>query len=182
MRARLFYAFGLILAGCGSGPVHHPSDGGAIDFAGGVDFAMPPDMAQTIPRNGLVGEWLFAGNTRDTSGNGFDGTDNGAALTKDRSGHVNAALFFNGIDAYVSITDADLLDLAGSYTVSAWVRADALNANAGIVSKYSSIGSQGFTLRLSDQTPYAVVHFDEASRHITLAGGLQLDTGNWHPL
>ncbi len=39
-----------------------------------------------VPTNGLVGWWPFNGNANDESGNGNNGTVNGASLTSDRFG------------------------------------------------------------------------------------------------
>ena len=49
-----------------------------------------------VPTNGLVGYWPFNGNANDESGNGNNGTVNGATLTADRFGDGNKAYeFFN---------------------------------------------------------------------------------------
>ena len=58
-------------------------------------------MAQVpsyVPTNGLVGYWPFNGNANDESGNGNNGTVNGATLTTDRFGNVNNAYSFDGSD------------------------------------------------------------------------------------
>ena len=44
-----------------------------------------------VPTNGLVGYWPFNGNANDESGNGNNGTVNGATLTTDRFGNSNSA-------------------------------------------------------------------------------------------
>lgn len=49
-----------------------------------------------VPSNGLVGWWPFNGNANDESGNGNNGTVNGATLTTDRFGVGNKAFSFNG--------------------------------------------------------------------------------------
>ncbi len=49
-----------------------------------------------VPTNGLVGWWPFNGNANDESGNGNNGTVNGAALTTDRFGVASKAYSFNG--------------------------------------------------------------------------------------
>jgi hypothetical protein len=53
-------------------------------------------VAQTIPSyvptNGLVGYWPFNGNANDESGNGNNGTVNGATLTSDRNGNTHIVL------------------------------------------------------------------------------------------
>ncbi|MDG1176359.1 MAG: right-handed parallel beta-helix repeat-containing protein, partial [Flavobacteriales bacterium] len=54
-----------------------------------------------LPSNlqtGLVGYWPFCGNANDESGNGNNGTINGATLTTDRFGNVNSAYDFLGRD------------------------------------------------------------------------------------
>ena len=55
-----------------------------------------------VPTSGLVGWWPFNGNANDESGNGNNGTVNGATLTTDRLGNVNAAYSFDGIDDFIS--------------------------------------------------------------------------------
>ena len=49
-----------------------------------------------VPTNGLVGYWPFNGNANDESGNGNNGTVNGATLTADRNGNLNKAYNFGG--------------------------------------------------------------------------------------
>ena len=62
-------------------------------------------MAQVpsyVPTNGLVGWWPFNGNANDESGNGNNGTVNGATLTADRFGNANSAYSFDGVDDYIN--------------------------------------------------------------------------------
>jgi hypothetical protein len=47
-----------------------------------------------LPREGMLAEYLFAGDATDTSGNGNDGTVNGAMLTADRFGNDESCLLF----------------------------------------------------------------------------------------
>ncbi len=49
-----------------------------------------------VPTSGLVGWWPFNGNANDESGNGNNGTVNGATLTADRFGNANSAYYFSG--------------------------------------------------------------------------------------
>jgi hypothetical protein len=58
-------------------------------------FAQVPSY---VPTNGLVGWWPFNGNANDESGNGNNGTVNGATLTTDRLGIVNNAFDFNAFN------------------------------------------------------------------------------------
>jgi hypothetical protein len=60
----------------------------------------------TLPanlQNGLVGYWPFCGNANDASGNGNNGTVNGATLTTDRFGNSNGAYSFNGVNNNINL-------------------------------------------------------------------------------
>ena len=81
----------------------------------------PPSLWQ-----GLVAYYPFNGNANDASGNGNNGTVNGAVLTTDRLGASNAAYSFNGSNS--SITFASLpLAQVDNWTISAWVNPASLN-------------------------------------------------------
>ncbi len=61
-------------------------------------------MAQVpsyVPTNGLVGYWPFNGNANDESGNGNNGTNNGAILTTDRYGNANSAYGLSTLNDYI---------------------------------------------------------------------------------
>ncbi|MFN5317593.1 MAG: LamG-like jellyroll fold domain-containing protein [Bacteroidia bacterium] len=85
----------------------------------------PPTTCNPLPsnlQNGLVGYWPFCGNANDESGNGNNGTVNGATLTEDRFGNANAAYSFDGNGNYVSIADNnDLLLENTDFSISAWI-------------------------------------------------------------
>ena len=69
-------------------------------------------MAQVpsyVPTNGLVGYWPFNGNPNDESGNGNNGTVNGATLTTDRNGVANKAYSFDGND-WIQVADNNNLN------------------------------------------------------------------------
>ena len=54
-------------------------------------------------QSGLVGHYTFSGNAQDSSGNGNNGTVNGATLTTDRCGIPNSAYSFNFTDTFFFI-------------------------------------------------------------------------------
>jgi hypothetical protein len=56
---------------------------------------MAQNVPNYVPTNGLVGWWSFNGNANDESGNGNNGTVNGATLTSDRNNQINNAQKFN---------------------------------------------------------------------------------------
>lgn len=80
--------------------------------------------------NSLMGWWPFNGNANDESGNGNNGTVNGATMTIDRYGNVNSAYYFDGIDDNI-ITNS-FANLSGDFTFSCWVKSDD-NSNQVIV-------------------------------------------------
>ncbi len=59
-----------------------------------------------VPTSGLVGWWPFNGNANDESGNGNNGTVNGATLTTDRFGVANKAYGFDGVNDYIIINNS----------------------------------------------------------------------------
>ncbi|MFZ4680660.1 MAG: LamG-like jellyroll fold domain-containing protein [Flavobacterium sp.] len=79
-------------------------------------FAQVPSY---VPTNGLVGYWPFNGNANDESGNGNNGTVNGATLTTDRLGASNSAYSFNGNGQYIQAPNQSL---QGSVTFSGWYK------------------------------------------------------------
>jgi len=68
----------------------------------GFTTASMTQVPNYVPSNGLVGWWPFNGNANDESGNGNNGTVNGATLTADRFGISNMAYSFDGINDYIS--------------------------------------------------------------------------------
>jgi len=78
-------------------------------------------MAQVpnyVPTNDLVGWWPFNGNANDESGNGNNGTVNGATLTSDRNGNAKNAFNFNRN----SITLLNYPQFSGSWSISLWYK------------------------------------------------------------
>lgn len=66
---------------------------------------------------GLAAHYPFNGNANDASGNGNDGTVNGATLTADRFGNANSAYSFDGASDYIqcvsNITNIDTITISG---------------------------------------------------------------------
>ena len=74
--------------------------------------------------DGLVAYYPFNGNANDESGNGNNGTVNGATLTTDRFGKVNSAYSFDG-SCYIK--GAANKFPTGERTISLWFYSDALD-------------------------------------------------------
>lgn len=71
---------------------------------------------------GLVAYFPFNGNADDESGNGHNGTVNGAVLSTDRFGNANKAFSFDGINDYISIAPSSLVDKDTAVTLSFWLK------------------------------------------------------------
>jgi len=82
-----------------------------------------------IPTNGLVAYYPFSGNAIDSSGNGNNGTVNGATLTNDRFGKANSAYSFNGSSNFISLKSNYIQDFSSKFTISVWVNESYLNPN-----------------------------------------------------
>ena len=83
-----------------------------------TSFAQVPNY---VPTNGLVGWWPFNGNANDESGNGNNGSINGAILTTDRNGVVNQAYSFDGVNQSISINHSVSLNFSNTYSIDYWV-------------------------------------------------------------
>jgi hypothetical protein len=90
-------------------------------------------IAQTapsyLPTNGLVGWWPFNGNANDESGNGNNGTVNGATLTTDRFGNAGKAYSFDGTSNYIDgqfLTP--ILTTGNGLTFATWVNFPIINS------------------------------------------------------
>jgi len=72
-----------------------------------------------LPNNGLVGYWPFNGNANDESGNGNNGTVNGAKLTSDRFGNENQSYLFNGTTDNIVMINK-FFNIGQNFTLSEW--------------------------------------------------------------
>jgi hypothetical protein len=95
----------------------------AISFVTATQAQTVPNY---VPTNGLVGWWPFNGNANDESGNGNNGTVNGATLTTDRFGNTGKAYSFDGTNNYISLQNAFFNGSTNvsSYTFSGWFNAN----------------------------------------------------------
>ena len=83
--------------------------------------------------DGLVAYYPFNGNANDESGNGNNGTVNGATLTTDRTGNSNSSYGFN-VSGYIVVSDSNTLDLTTSTTFSLWIN-NYGNVESNVLSK-----------------------------------------------
>ena len=96
-----------------------------------LGFSQAPNY---VPANGLVGWWPFNGNADDESGNGNNGSNNGATLTTDRNGVVDKAYSFDGIDDKIIITAQTSIPQQSNYTASLWFKSAISDYNGAFIS------------------------------------------------
>jgi len=126
-----------------------------------LDWSTGAKRAQAAPSDGLVAAYGFSegsgATTADASGNGNSGTLSGAGWTA--AGHSGNALSFNGSGAFVDLGNGATLQLSGSMTVSAWIRAAAFPFDdAAVVSKRTS-SKVGFQLDTTIDTGPRTIGF-----------------------
>ncbi|MCP4711003.1 MAG: hypothetical protein GY869_20455, partial [Planctomycetes bacterium] len=77
----------------------------------------------------LVAYYPFNGNANDESGNGNNGTVNGASLTKDRFGSADRAYGFDGADDYIDFEILDAVDISRPLSIGCFLNAGSLPAS-----------------------------------------------------
>ncbi|MFN5294589.1 MAG: LamG-like jellyroll fold domain-containing protein, partial [Flavobacteriales bacterium] len=105
------------------------------------------------------GYWPFCGNANDESGNGNDGTVNGATLTEDRFGNANAAYGFDGVDDYINCGNNDALNL-NNFSISVWHKLNdlpqsAIDENVLVVKSDYNPGTLGYRIAASSEPQVA---------------------------
>ena len=129
-----------------------------------VDNSVPP------PPTALVGAWSFDAGTgttaADATGKGHTGTISGA--TWSATGRNGGALSFDGVNDWVTVADANDLDLSNGMTLSAWVNPTGAGADWQTVLLKETPGFMVYAL-------YADTDTARPSGHVVI-GGSDLDT------
>jgi hypothetical protein len=112
---------------------------------------------------GLVAYYPFNNNANDESGNGNNGTVNGAVLTADRFGNPESAYDFNGTTNYISIPHSSTLNLTGSYSFSVWIyQRTAVPHGLRIIDKSTGGSCNGWNLDTYDNSTGRRIRMDIA--------------------
>lgn len=134
-----------------------------------------------LPITGLVAFYSFSGNAEDTSGNGNDGTVEGAALKHDRYGNPNSAYQFDGVDDRIVILDNEDFTVS-DVTISAWVLTTNKSDYKHIISCYgTNTVDQWYNLYLNSGSGMPQWQVDPGSGSPPIATGTtDLADGAWH--
>jgi hypothetical protein len=148
-----------------------------------ISFAQVPNY---VPTNGLVGWWPFNGNANDESGNGNNGTVNGATLTSDRNGVANSAYSFDGVNDHI-------IGLSNSFptnqrTVSVWFFSNNIgtgNFGRGVLGYGGNTCGQSWCMILDNAGSISGQNAYEINTHcnvfsVTKSYGSNVPNGNWH--
>lgn len=125
--------------------------------------AFAQNVPSYVPSNGLVGWWPFNGNANDESGNGNNGTVNGATLTTDRFGSINQAYSF--VNSSIVVNNPTGLPTGNApYTLSCWFN-NFNNDNGSMIFYGDYQQNQANGLRLAENycnnsvgMPYGIVN------------------------
>ncbi len=130
-------------------------------------------------KDGLVAYYPFNGDAKDESGNGNDGTVNGATLTEDRFGNKESAYNFNGMGNKIVVQDVPLLNFGKTeLSIAVWIKTTQTGIWKRILTKRARINTENW---------YSLAVWNGKARFEIYAQG-QLDStsdvndGRWHLL
>lgn len=114
--------------------------------------SLPPDNAFVV--NGLVAYYPFNGNSKDFSGNAFDGNQTSIVAAADRWGNRIGSIEFNGTNSFIEVPSFISQTFSNQITISFWFMDDVSRSPDGfehyILSTVSSspIPYRGFDVAL----------------------------------
>ena len=132
-------------------------------------------IAQINLKIGLIAYYPFNTNTNDESGNGNNGTVNGATLTTDRFGKANSAYKFDGSNL-IAVNPAQFKNQTFTYAI--WVKLDDL-PTGGDNNCFITIGGAGGDQVLSVTSAYQ----SQTSNGFNVGGynnGNPIQSNNWN--
>jgi hypothetical protein len=144
-------------------------------------FAQVPDY---VPTDGLVGWWPFNGNANDESGNGNNGTVNGATLTEDRFGEANKAYSFDGVNDIISTTRISEISGTNMLSASLWFFTDVFSAYDRLIGQEDECNTltQGFSIAYSFENQTIRVLLRNGSNTFCSFSNAIVPTNQWNNL
>ncbi len=120
-----------------------------------------------IPTNGLIAEYLFNNNFLDTSGSGFNGTNNGTTFVTDRNSASNSAIFV-GSGNFVQLGNI-FTGLTDNFSISLWFKTASATGLTRMLTKRGSPTEQWDMSLIPTSTE--VGFFDGSVTFTTTTGG-----------
>lgn len=153
------------------------SDGAATSGQAVVSLTVNPAGP---PPSGLVAAYSFNEGSGtaliDRTGSGRTGTLSGPTWTT--SGKFGGALSFDGTNDWVTIADANSLDLTNGMTLEAWVRPSALSGYPTVILKEMS-GGLAYGLYAYDSAPRPAGYVTVAGSDVGASGTSNLLLNTW---
>ncbi|MFC2114064.1 pectinesterase family protein [Bacteroidota bacterium] len=114
--------------------------------------SMPLSVNDTSLQNrladSLLANYPFIGNAQDVSGLSNNGTVYGSALTADQCGRTDSAYYFDGVNDYIRVPHAFLLNPFSSMSISVWIYPTQSGGTQYILYKYQNAVYKGYYLAL----------------------------------
>jgi len=139
-------------------------------------LALSINAFSQIPTSGLIGWWPFTGNANDISGNGNNGTVNGATLTIDRFGNPNNAYSFNGTTNFIQMLNGGITGNSPR-TISFWAKSS--YTGEMVPFDYGDANGNGGTFQIQFNNGCAGIGLDASNGVITRGNSSLLDN-SWH--
>jgi len=140
-----------------------------------------PVLPSYVPTTGLVGYWPFSGNANDASGSGNNGVVNGATLTTDKSGNLNSAFSFDGINDYIQTANPG--PTGTGMSVSFWMKSPQRIQNTNILEYGGNQWGSYFNVAFNDwagsSSCYGIT-FEVGGALISRGNSIGLDSNIWH--
>lgn len=134
-----------------------------------------------IPTNGLIGHYPFNSNANDQSGNGNNGTVNGATLTADRFGNINSAYDFLNLSDMISISSITQTNVT-QYSVAGWFRktTSSINNEGSIFCGSDPLLVNGLRFHIGSDNQAAWGVENQGSSVWSYSQNQNYADGNWH--
>jgi hypothetical protein len=134
---------------------------------------MAQNVPSYVPTNGLAGWWPFTGNANDESGNGNNGTVNGATLTSDRFGNSNMAYNFDGINDFIEVLNNSNLQNLDSFSISIWYK----------INQWKQVGNNFYFATIEKPASYSLQLVKISQDSASVAGtDIYHNESNWNNL
>jgi hypothetical protein len=130
--------------------------------------------------DGLIAYYPFNGNADDASGNGIDGTVNGATLTSDREGNPDSAYRFDGDQDYIQTGSSPSLQVRTTMSIAAWIKVEDFD---GVSSR--AIAAQGTIFDTDGNWQFFVtkngaLRFGKNNTDFSVTSDAAISTSTWH--
>ena len=128
-----------------------------------------------------VAYYPFNGNANDESGNGNNGSIEGATFTSDRFGNPDEAIYFDGIDDYVRIDHSEELSPSEEMSISVFVKIDNLSQDHGKILSKKNYGGYSLDINRPNGQMFGQFAFQSGDAEVRFDNSLMTE-GDWHHL